>query len=98
VTESFSFDAAVFEWEAKASAFFVALPPDISEEIGVRFGARAAGFGSLRVEVTVGTLTWKTSVFPSDARGYVLPLKKAVRKAANLDAGDVASVTLRVIA
>ena len=94
---TFRFEAEVWEWESQASWFFVTLPSDLSEEIKVRFSQRAAGFGSLRVEVTVGPATWKTSIFPDKTRGYVLPLKKAVRRAANLDAGDVASVELRVV-
>lgn len=95
---TFQFDAEVWEWESKASWYFVTIPREMSDEIGVRFAQRAAGFGSLRVEVTVGPTTWKTSIFPDKTRGYVLPLKKAVRKAAALDAGDVASVELNVVA
>lgn len=47
------------------------------------------GFGSVRVEATVGGTTWRTSVFP-DSRGgsYVLPVKRAVREAEDLDDGD----------
>lgn len=54
------------------------------------------GFGSVRVEATVGGTTWRTSVFP-DSRGgsYVLPVKRAVREAEDLDDGDQVTVTLR---
>lgn len=96
--DGFRFDAEVWEWESQASWFFVTLPSDMSDEIGIRFGSRAAGFGSLRVEVTVGPTTWRTSIFPDKSRGYVLPLKKAVRKAAGVDAGDSVHVELTVIA
>jgi len=50
----------------------------------------------VRVEVTVGATTWRTSVFP-DKRGYALPVKKAVRRAESLDIGDSARVTLELI-
>lgn len=95
--KAYKFAADVWEWEGKAAWFFVTLPPDMTDEIKVVHGARAAGFGSLRVEATLGPTTWNTSIFP-DKRGYVLPLKKAVRRAAQIDAGDTASVVLRVIA
>jgi hypothetical protein len=36
----------------------------------------------LRVQVTVGGSKWTTSIFPDSVRGsYVLPIKRAVRKA-----------------
>jgi hypothetical protein len=97
---AYAFDAELWEWGARASWFFVTVPLDIAEEIQMRFGGYAAGFGSLKVEVTIGSSTWSTSVFPSDrtAGAYVLPIKKAVRVNEGLDAGSVASVKLRVIA
>src|SRR2546429_7757952 len=48
------------------------------------------GFGSLRVPVTVGGSTWTTSIFPGTARGrYVLLIKRAIRKAEALNAGEL---------
>lgn len=48
--------------------------------------------------MTVGDSTWPTSIFPDSARGsYVLPIKRAVRTAEDLDAGDVAAVTVELI-
>jgi hypothetical protein len=48
--------------------------------------------------VSIGTSTWRTSVFPDGARGvYVLPVKRAVRRAQGLEAGDVASVTVEIV-
>ena len=54
------------------------------------------GFGSVRVEARIGATTWRTSVFP-DKRGYVLPVKKAVRRAESLEVGDPARVTLELL-
>lgn len=76
---------------------FVTVPEDVSDEVEERFGATAAGFGSVRVEVTIGGSTWRTSVFPSKQhRAYVLPVKKAVRAAEDVHEGDVARLVLRV--
>ena len=98
VADTHEFAAPLWEWGARASWFFVTLPADVGEEIKARFGGQAAGFGSLKVEATIGSSTWQSSVFPeSDGDSYVLPLKKAVRTKEKLDAGDIASVALRLL-
>jgi Domain of unknown function (DUF1905) len=94
------FAAELWLWDARKvdSWTFVSLPVDVSEEIGAVAGGRTRGFGSLRVRVTVGATTWKTSIFPDSARSaYVLPIKRAVRKAEALDVGDTASVTVELL-
>ncbi|MDP2773195.1 MAG: DUF1905 domain-containing protein [Nocardioides sp.] len=73
---------------------FVTLPTDVGDEVRDRAGP-PRGFGSVRVEVTVGSTTWRTSVFPDKVRGYVLPVKKAVRRAESLEVGD--STRLRLV-
>ncbi|MEV4515737.1 DUF1905 domain-containing protein [Dactylosporangium sp. NPDC049525] len=94
------FDGQLWSWDARRadSWVFVTLPDDESEEIrGVAGGVRR-GFGSLRVRVTVGGTSWKTSIFPGSGGGaYVLPLKRPVRKAETLDVGDVARVTVELL-
>ena len=93
---SCEFDAELWEWDAApagSSWVFLTVPEDETEEIGLRSGP-PRGFGSVRVEVTVGGSTWRTSVFPDKTRGFVLPVKKAVRRAESLDVGDSARVRL----
>lgn len=92
---TWTFDATVWR---DGGWHFVTVPDDVSDEVEERFGATAAGFGSVRVEVTVGRTTWRTSVFPSaQRRAYVLPVKKAVRVAESFDEGATSSLTLRVV-
>jgi hypothetical protein len=94
------FDAELWIWDARRadSWTFVSLPAQASEDIGDLAGGPRRGFGSLRVRVTVGGSTWKTSIFPDSARGtYVLPVKRAVRKAEAIEAGDIATVTVKLI-
>jgi hypothetical protein len=94
------FEAELWIWDARRSDSwtFVSLPTEASEEIRDRAGGLRRGFGSLRVRVTVGGSTWTTSIFPDSARGcFVLPIKRAVRKAEALDAGDIATVTVELI-
>lgn len=94
------FEAELWTWEARRSDSwtFVALPAEASEEIGIRAGGPRQGFGSLRTRVTIGGSTWETSIFPDSVRAcYVLPIKRAVRNAEDLDVGDIATVTIELI-
>jgi hypothetical protein len=53
----------------------------------------------VRVEVTCGATTWRTSLFPSSsAQAYVLPVKKSVRSAEGLAEGSRAAVHLTLLA
>lgn len=95
---SYSFDATLWEWTSKTSWYFLSLPEAEADDIEERFGRTAAGFGSVRVEVTIGDTTWRTSLFPSTAeKTYVLPVKKAVRKAEGLEPGSTPRVNLSVV-
>ena len=82
----YSFKATLWPWkEHEGSWWFVTVPEDVSDEIEDLHGGSAGGFGSIKVEVTVGGTTWRTSLFPSsEQRTYVLPVKKAVRVAETL--------------
>ena len=52
----------------------------------------------MRVKVTIGASRWQTSIFPDGARRvYVLPIKRDIRRAESLDAGDVAAVTVELV-
>lgn len=96
--EDHTFTSVLWRWEAQDAWRFVTVPADLTEEIRVT-GGPPRGFGSVRVEVRVGSTTWRTSVFPDVRRGsYVLPVKRAVRDAEDLEDGDEVTVTLRVLA
>lgn len=95
----FSFAAEVWEHQGSGAWHFVSLPESIADDIEEWFGHRAAGFGSLKVQVTIGRTSWSTSIFPDSKRAtYVLPVKKAVRTAESLVDGSVADITLEVVA
>lgn len=86
------FESELWIWDARRndSWTFVSLPVEASDEIRDRAGGLQRGFGSLRVRATVGGTSWTTSVFPDSARdSYVLPVKRAVRTAESLSAGDM---------
>lgn len=94
------FDAPLWQWEARRtdSWTFVSLPTDAADEILDVAGPIARGFGSLRVDVTIGRTAWRTSIFPDSKVGtYVLPIKRAVRTADGLQTGDVARVRITLV-
>lgn len=56
------------------------------------------GFGSIPVEVLIGKTKWRTSIFPDKKKGkFLLPLKRQVRAAEGISAGDEVLVELRVL-
>jgi hypothetical protein len=94
----YEFDAVVWEHDGSAAWHFVSLPETVADDIEAAFGHRARGFGSLRVEVTVGATRWQTSIFPDSKRGtYVLPVKKPVREAEGLVDGSAAQFRLELL-
>ena len=91
------FDAELWLWDGDAAWHFVTLPEDLSDDIA-ELAPSGTGFGSVRVEVTIGRTTWRTSLFPdSKAGAYVLPVKKSVRSAEHLHAGDRLTVDLELV-
>lgn len=95
----FEFEAELWRWEARTANWtFVSLPTGLADEILDLVGPHERGFGAVRVEVTVGSTVWRTSVFPSRSdETYILPLKKAVRTAEDLAVGDTVAVGIRLV-
>jgi len=94
---TFEFAAPLWRYPGADGWHFVSLPPEISTDIAdITTGIRR-GFGSVRVAVTVGSTSWRTSIFPDTKTGaYLLPVKKAVRAAERLEAGDEVKARLRI--
>jgi hypothetical protein len=94
----FEFSGELYRWSARKELWtFVALPDDASDEILALVDDMTNGWGSVRVDASVGGTRFRTSIFPDREKGaFVLPVKKAVRDAEGLTLGDTvrASVTL----
>ncbi len=89
---AWEFVSELWEHTGEGSWHFVTVPLEVSEEIGDLAGP-PSGFGSVRVSVTLGETSWQTSLFPDSASGcFVLPVKKAVRSAESVEAGDPVAV------
>src|SRR4051812_25519846 len=94
------FEGELWIWDARKGEnwTFVSLPVEASDEIRDRTEGIRRGFGSLRVRASVGSSTWQTSIFPGGQEGaFVLPVKRAIRKAQHLEPGDTATVTVELL-
>lgn len=84
-------------WKGSDAAgrwYFITVPEEQSAKIKAHAFGSPRGFGSVKVEARIGAVTWRTSVFPLNSGGYLLPVKKEVRSKANLAAGDEVTVEL----
>lgn len=90
------FDAEVFPWRGPAPHHFVRVPAEVAADIEQLAREVSYGWGMIPVELSLGATTWRTSLWPKDG-GYLVPLKAAVRRAEEVDLGDVVRLTLRVL-
>ena len=91
------FEGLLWDHDSVGAWCFVQVPAELSDDLLMSAGPPTA-FGSIRVEVRVGGSVWRTSVFPDKRSGsYVLPLRKSVRRAEDLEVGDAIRVRLEVV-
>jgi hypothetical protein len=77
---------------------FMSVPAELSGEIKAHAMMVRRGFGSVRVEVTLDEIVWRTSVFPvKSSGGYFLPVKMEVVRKAEIAAGDEVTVRLDLL-
>ena len=96
----FTFTAPLWIWQSETATawHFVSLPKDAASAIKFFFPRKGAGFGSIRVSVTLGGSQWKTSIFPhAKSETFVLPIKATIRKAENIVDGDECAVKIEII-
>ena len=87
-------------WKGSDAAgrwYFITIPDEQSDEIRAHAFGNPRGFGSVKVEASIGDVTWRTSIFPLNRGGYLLPVKKEVRARAGLGAGDEVTVELELL-
>ena len=92
--------ALLWIWKGSDAAgrwYFVTVPEEQSEEIRAQAFGNPRGFGSVKVEACIGDVIWRTSVFPLNRGGYLLPIKAEVRRKAGLAAGDEITITLDLL-
>lgn len=95
----YTFDAVLWsERDRREHYTHLTVPQDITDEILEIAEGLLRGWRSVRVEASIGTTSFRTSIFPyPNVDGYILPVKRAVRSAERLEEGDSLTVTLRLV-
>jgi hypothetical protein len=97
VTSSYSFRAELWHYPGEAGWHFLTLPAVVADDLREEAAAFRKGFGSVKVTAEIAGHAWQTSVFPDSRTGsYLLPVKKTVRDAVRISAGDDVAVQLRI--
>jgi hypothetical protein len=95
---TYRFEAPLWKYSGESAWYFITLPFDVADEIDEVAASSKRGFGSVRVEATIGSSTWNTSLFPdSKAKSFLLPVKKQVRLGENLQPEVPVAVALRLV-
>lgn len=89
------FSGEVVYWRGPAPFYFVRVPAAASEQIKAVSSLVTYGWGCIPCSAEIGGVEFTTALFPKDGI-YLVPLKVAVRKATQLDEGDVANVKLEL--
>lgn len=93
----YDFTAKLWRHSGAAAWHFVTLPVDLSAQIRAIAGGLLNAFGSLRVTVTIGKTSWKTSLFADAKRNaFVLPVKAEVRRKERIGDGDEVVIALDI--
>ncbi|MGA0568488.1 DUF1905 domain-containing protein [Rathayibacter sp. KR2-224] len=93
----YEFETTLFPWDARRELWvFARLPLDISEEIHDA-PHPPAGFNSVKVEATLGSSRWSTSIFPESDGTFVLAIKKAIRMREGVDVGDTVRMAVETM-
>ena len=87
----------VWKGEAAGRWYFITVPEERSDEIRAHAFGNPRGFRSVKVEARIEEVVWRTSVFPLNSGGYLLPVKAEVRRKASIGAGDEVTVELELL-
>jgi len=103
-SETVTFTAPLLVWrtDSHGDMGYVRITGEVADAIGAhelmrRLETGRRGFGSVKVNVHVGSSRWSTSVFPQSEGGWFLPVKKAICRAEEIAAGDDVGVTLELL-
>ena len=93
----YQFTAKLWRHDGAAAWHFVTVPVDVSVRIKTLAGGMMNAFGSLRVNVSIGKSSWKTSLFMDSKRGaFVLPVKADVRRKERIGHNDDVDVAVEI--
>ena len=87
------FRAEVWVWRGPSPFHFVTVPGEESAQLQAASALVTYGWGMIPVGLRIGDTETTTSLWPKDG-GYIVPVKKLVQLAENLDVGDEVEVVL----
>ncbi|MEV6488860.1 DUF1905 domain-containing protein [Actinoplanes sp. NPDC051633] len=89
------FSGEVWYWRGPAPFHFVTVPDEQSAALESASGEVSYGWGMIPVAARIGGTDWTTSLWPKNG-GYIVPLKDKIRRAEEIELGDVVTVRLSV--
>ena len=87
------FTGELYFWKGPAPWHFVTVPDQDSAHLYAASPAVTYGWGMIPVQAHLGNTQWATSLWPKEGR-YLVPVKAWVRRAENVDIGDMVTVRL----
>lgn len=90
-----SFSGEIWYWRGPSPFHFVTVPEPQATEIRDVAREVTYGWGMIPVRVVAGETVFETSLWPKDG-GYIVPIKDVVRRAEEVDDGDVLDLRLSV--
>ena len=89
------FSGEIWFWRGPAPWHFVTVPEEQCQELQAASSVVSYGWGMIPVTVRIGGSAWTTSLWPKDGR-YIVPVRTDIRRAEQLDVGDLVKVSLTV--
>lgn len=89
------FRGELWYWRGPAPFHFVTVPEEQSAEIESQSSLVTYGWGMIPVTLRIGDSETTTSLWPKDG-GYIVPVKKLVQVAQDLEVGDTVEVSLHL--
>lgn len=90
-----NFTGEVIHWKGPAPFYFVTVPEEESDMIASVSALATYGWGVIPVTAVIGDTEWTTALFPKDG-AYLVPLKVVVRKAEQIELGEVVDIGLTI--
>lgn len=91
--KNFKIKTKVWLWPGQGGWHFATIGEDISDKV-----RKAKGKGMIPIVATLNKTTWNTSLFPHKlSKGYILCLKKDIRKKEGILAGDEVKILISIL-
>ncbi len=82
-------------WKGPSPWHFITVPDEECGELAATSTFVTYGWGMIPVTAQIGETEWTTSLFPKDGR-YLVPVKASVRRAEQIELGDLVTVRLAI--